>query len=164
MERVSGVCAGCGVYVAFADDDFFWHGGERVHYSYSWAARYGERHDDEEAAEYADEQMVAAAGITPAPAFAAAWPMIDGKSYCPGCAHRCGGCWESHVFSRGDLDPGDPYAPGASLPDPDDYYSPGICVGCYEGKLADADADDDCDADDADDDCGNAHPDEWEVA
>ena len=58
---------------------------------------------------------------------------INGKPYCGVCAVTCdgGGCHTS-IFRTSELDPGDPYAPGANLQNTGDFHSTGLCIECFE--------------------------------
>ena len=54
--------------------------------------------------------------------------MLENKPYCPGCLGVCHDC-DKPVFLRSELDPGDPYEPGASFPS--ERHGHTICIECH---------------------------------
>ena len=121
-DELLWTCEGCKVNVrkAKGDDDYspdelYWEGGERVHYYHGNPFAYGtlsQMHEDPTS--------------TPL--------MLENKPYCPGCLGECWDC-KALVFLRTELDPGDPYEPGASFMSEMHHHT--ICTNCHENESRD---------------------------
>lgn len=117
-----------------------WANGERVHYSHGIAFARGDSLDSElvhdpDANHGRGGTVRATVAHDKDDAF-----TIAGKLYCNRCAGICDGddC-STPVFLRSDLDPGDPYAPGASFASEGNvgHYGDTLCVECMEKDTAD---------------------------
>ena len=115
-DELLWTCEGCKVNArkAKGDDNYspgelYWQGGESVHWNRGFCSPYGGH------AEHEDPTS------TPR--------MLENKPYCPGCLGECSDC-SALVFLRSELDPGDPYAPGASFPSEMHHHT--ICTNCHE--------------------------------
>lgn len=117
-------CHGCGVKLVWSNERPYegrhkptgrewleWDGGERVHYRYGTAYRYGDLPGGEEPG---SDQFL----------------DIGQHPYCPGCAEDCRRCGVVSIFKRLELELGKPYGGGTSF-----FYEPlqmSVCVDCFE--------------------------------
>jgi hypothetical protein len=112
-----------------------WANGERVHYSHGIAFARGDSLDSEL---HHDPDANNGRGGTVRCSVAHDLDeahRVNGKPYCDKCAGMCQApSCTTVVFLRSDLDPGDPYAPGASFCSTGNVgdYGDTLCVECHE--------------------------------
>ena len=119
--KVLWTCAGCGVSVVedveahWSGDKevpLAWYGGQKVHYCEGVGDPYGDSIHPEDP--------------TVKPSY-----EIDDKPYCPGCCQSCSSCG-IEIFSRSELEFGDPSASGSSFMPPGKFMSEdAVCYDCY---------------------------------
>lgn len=136
--KVLATCPGCKVEVALDPEDGktrIFQGGDKVYYAgYAGISRAFAASEDPDLAynhRVFDGEVYAALAFED-------WLEVGEDAYCPGCVEYCDDCGETVIFRRSDLDPGDPYLPGAS------HLKPGsmrdsICTDCLEAIPTDDD-------------------------
>jgi len=128
-EEVLWQCTGCKVKVVVdAENDYpdgplqvpienrplAWSGGDKVHASCGSLYAYPQVCETENTA-------TAKAPFT-----------VEDQPYCDACCQTCADC-DSVIFSRSELEAGDPYASGSSFMPTGKYHrTDALCIDCYE--------------------------------